>query len=310
MAPISMPTGGPKMIVPLVAAVTVVGVGAVFLGQSQQLQEVKQRLAVMQQDAAKQRAENESLTQQLTGLQTERKTLEERLASVRTQLASATGDLERSRTSLADLTSRYEQLTAERSQLQVRVATTTSERDEARMKSLRLEQRNDETTRALSRMRERFALLNRDYKEASDKLAKLESAPPPSIDIIGTIGSPEGSADPTFTASTAASSAPAGSVELPPIVVRTDGGTGSSRAVRGRLLEVNRAHNFVVVDKGSQDGVRVGMEFDILRGASSVGRATVVRVRPKLSACDIVRSKTPGQLQIGDTAVQGGLSRP
>lgn len=309
MAPISMPRGGPKILVPLVAAVAVLGGGAVFLGQAQQLQEVKQRLAVAQQDAASQRAENESLTQQMTGLQAERKTLEERLASVRTQLASATDDLEQSRLSLADLTSRYEQLTAERSQLQVQVATTTSERDEARLKSIRLEARTEETTRSLSRMRERLALLNRDYKQVSDKLAALESAAPPSIDIVGTIGSPDRSAAPVSAASPAvASSAPVGSVELPPIIVRTDGGTSSGNAaVRGRLLEVNQAHNFVVVDKGSQDGVRVGMAFDILRGSASIGRATVVRVRPKLSACDIVRSKTPGQLQIGDTAVQGGL---
>ena len=303
MAPFSMPGGGgPKLLVPIVAAVVVVGAGAVFVGQSQQLQALKDRFAAMQQEAAKQRAENESLTQQLTGLQTERKSLEERLASVRTQLASATGDLEKTRVSLADLTAQHEQLTTERSQLHVQVATITSERDEARLKAMRLEQRNGEVTRALSRMRERFALLNRDYKRVSDKLVALESAPPPSINLIGTVGSPESSVPPAFTAS-----ALAGSVELPPIVVRTDGGASSWAVVRGRLLDVNSTHNFVVMDKGSQDGVRVGMEFDILRGSSSVGRATVVRVRPKLSGCDIVRSKTPGQLQVGDTAVQSGL---
>lgn len=302
MAPINMPMGrGPKLLVPLVAAVAAVGAGAVFLGQSQQLQAVKQQRDAAQQDAAKRRAENESLTQQLTSLQTERKTLEERLASVRTQLASATGDLEKTRASLADLTAQHEQLATERSALHVQVATITSERDEARLKSMRLAQRNDEATRALSRMRERFALLTRDYKQVSDKLAAIESTPPPSINLVGTVGSPELSAPPAFAAS-----APAGAVELPPIVVRTDGEASSGAAVRGRLLDVNPMHNFVVVDKGSQDGVRVGMEFDILRGSASIGRATVVRVRPKLSACDIVRSKTSSQLQAGDTAVQRG----
>ncbi len=302
MAPINMPMGrGLKLLVPLVAAIAVVGVGAVFLGQSQQLQVVKQRLATVQQDAAKQRAENESLTQQLTGLQTERKTLEERFASVRTQLASATDDLEKTRASLADLAAQHKQLTTERSALHVQVATLTSERDEARLKSMRLEQRNDEVTRVLNRMRERFALLNRDYKQVSDKLATLASTPPPSINLVGTVGSPESSAPPA-----SAASAPVGSVELPPIVVRTDGGASSWAVVRGRLLDVSPTQNFVVVDRGSQDGVRVGMEFDILRGSVSVGRATVVRVRPKLSACDIVRSKTPRQLQVGDTALQSG----
>ena len=302
MAPISIPVGrGVKLLVPLVAVVAVVGAGAVFLGQSQQLQAVKQRLTAVQEDATKQRAENDNLTQQLTGLQTERKTLEERLASVRTQLASATSDLEKTRASLAELSAQHEQLTAERSALHVQVATLTSERDEARLKSMRMEQHNEEVTRALSRMRERFAILNRDYKQVSDKLSTLESTPPPSIDLVSAVASPA-STDP----SASAASTPVGAVELPPIVVRTEGGASSSAAVHGRLLDVNPMHNFVVVDKGSQDGVRVGMEFDILRGSSSVGRATVVRVRPKLSACDIVRSKTSSQLQVGDTAVQSG----
>ena len=79
-----------------------------------------------------------------------------------------------------------------------------------------------------------------------------------------------------------------------------------SMVVRGRLMEVNETHNFVIVDKGSDDGVRIGMAFDILRGTASVGRATVVRIRPHLSACDILRAKTPGPLQIGDLAVQSG----
>lgn len=288
--------GGSKLLVPLVAGISAVGVGALFFGQAQQLQDVKQRLGVMQQEAAQQRAENQSLTQQLGTLQTERKSLEERLNSVRGQLSSATVDLEQSRTSLSDLTGRYEQLTGERSQLQVQVATLTSERDEARLKNMRLEERNAEITRALSRMRERLALLNRDYRKTADELTKITSAPPPVFDIVGTVGSSDGS---IVTSST-------GAVELPPIVVRTEGASAPSH-VRGRLLDVNAAHNFVVVDKGSQDGVRVGMQFEILRGASPIGRATVVRVRPKLSACDIVRTQTPGQLQIGDTAVQSGL---
>ena len=304
MPPISGPPGrGPKLLVPVVAVVGVVGGGLVFLGQAQQLQDVKQRLGSMQQEAARQRAENENLTQQLSSLQAERKALEDRLASVRTQLASATGDLEQSRTSLADLTQRYEQLTAERSQLHVQVATLTSERDQARMKSVRLEERSNETTRALSRMRERVALLNRDYKQASEELAKLKSAPPPSVETVGVVAS----LDQPSAGAWPSPSAVSGSVELPPIIVRTEGGAGTTASVRGRLLDVNAAHNFVVVDKGSQDGVRVGMQFDILRGSAAVGRATVVRVRPKFSACDIVSAKTIGQLQIGDTAIQSGL---
>jgi hypothetical protein len=298
--------GGPKLLVPLVAGVAVVGVGALFFGQTQQLQDVKQRLGVMQNEVAQQRQENQSLTQQMNALQVERKSLEDRLGSVRGQLGLATTELEQSRTNLSDLTTRYEQITAERSQLQVQVATLTSERDESRMKNIRLEERNAEIVRSLSRMRERLSLLNRDYRKTADELTKIKSTPPPTIDVVGTISSPPDPWEqPAAAANTMVTASASGAVELPPIVVRNDG-AASVGSVRGRLLDVNPAHSFVVVDKGAQDGVRVGMQFDILRGASHVGRATVVRVRPKLSACDVVRTQTPGQLQIGDTAVQSG----
>ena len=75
---------------------------------------------------------------------------------------------------------------------------------------------------------------------------------------------------------------------------------------RGRLVEVNDTHQFVVVDKGSLDGVRIGMVFDIVRGTSTVGRAKAVRVRSNLAACDVMRSRTRGTLQVGDVVMQRG----
>jgi hypothetical protein len=325
MASIGMSGGGSKLLVPLVAGVALFGAGSVFVGQTRQLQDVKARLAAMQQEAAQHRAENENLTQQLAALQSERMTLEERLADFRSQFASATTELETSRANLADLGARYDKLAQAQSELHVQVATAVSERDEAKRKVMQLEERNQEVTRAMNRMRERLALLNRDYQRMSERVATLEVAPPSAVDVIGAVGLdaesrrtdyPSLSATPGAPASAPSATAPStasissyspqGLVELPPIVVSTHSGVGARSSVRGRLLDVNPAHNFVVLDKGSQDGVRVGMRFDILRGGIHVGQATVVRVRPKLSACDIVRASTPSQLEVGDAAVQSG----
>ena len=155
--------------------------------------------------------------------------------------------------------------------------------------------------RSVSRLRERLTLLDRDYHQLTEKVAQLQTNPPSGISVASAAGpttmvASDGLASPPMAM-------PEATVELPPIIVRKDQ-AGMSMPVRGRLVEVNEPHNFVVVDKGSQDGVRVGMVFDILRGSSSVGRATVVRVRPQLSACDIVRQRTPGPLQAGDVVVQ------
>ena len=88
-------------------------------------------------------------------------------------------------------------------------------------------------------------------------------------------------------------------------MVRKDQAQGAG-PIRGRVLEVNRMHNFVVLDKGSEDGVRAGMRFDVLRAMQPVGQATVIRVRPQLAACDLVPAGTPGLVQVGDLAVQNG----
>lgn len=90
-------------------------------------------------------------------------------------------------------------------------------------------------------------------------------------------------------------------VELPPIVVQ-DREKQIVEPIRARVVEVNPGHRFVVIDKGAVDGVGIGMPFDILRGGTKVSRATVVRVRPRLAACDLVASSSPGSPQVGDTA--------
>ena len=97
--------------------------------------------------------------------------------------------------------------------------------------------------------------------------------------------------------------------ELPPVVVQHQSGVDRAKKpvqVHGRLLQVNESERFIVLDKGSQDGVRLGMVFNLMRGTVVIGRATVVRIRPQLSACTILRTDARGPAQVGDLAVQSG----
>lgn len=304
------PSGGlggsmPKVVIP-VLVVVVLSIGILFMlwsGEKQKAGRLQQLLETSEQKAKQLEAQNQELAQQIDALQRDRKSVEDKLASLRTQFSSASSDLERSRSSLEELKDRYEKLTEERNKLQSQLASTSKERDEVQQGLKRLEQENADLERSASHLRERLAFLDRDYRKLADKVAQLESM---REEDGNTARSPnaDASAAPASTMKTSSSSIP-GAVELPPIIVRKDQ-AGTSMPVRGRLVEVNEPHNFVIVDKGSVDGVRVGMTFDVLRGAGSVGRATVVRVRPQLSACDIIRSNTPGPLQAGDLVVQSG----
>ncbi len=301
MAP-SLPTM-PKFAIPLVAVVIGIGGVALYSGKAQEAKRLQVTLAETQNQLGNVQGENEQLKQELKRFESDKSNLEKLLTSVRGQLTASTTEVEKARESLRDFEGRFEELSQQRVELQTQLTNVTGERDDVKERLQNTEQAKGELQRAVSRMRERLTLLDRDYRQLAEKLAEAENRPNTSLSVVSSSAPISSGASPS-AAAPPASSTIAGAVELPPIIVRKDQ-AGISTTVRGRVLEGSEPHNFVVLDKGSMDGVRVGMSFDLLRGSASVGRATVVRVRPQLSACDVVRGQTaPGGLQVGDTAVQ------
>jgi len=296
----------PKLLVPFIAAVVVIGGGALYMGKAKQLEQLEQMLAQSRQQLTQLKSQSEALQQQLSAAEANRRNLDEHNNSLRKEIASAAADRDRFRSELDGWDERYRTLERSKAALETQMASAITERDVAKQDVERVANEKTELQRATMRLRERLTMLDRDYRQLSDQLAKLQAAPSAGVSGLSVIGAADpGSAAVPSATPAVWTQAPGGTVELPPIIVRKDQ-AGMSMPVRGRLVEVNDPHQFIVVDKGSQDGVRVGMSFDILRGSAAVGRATVVRVRPQLSACDIFRAKTPGPLQIGDQAVQAG----
>ena len=296
----------PTLLVSLIAAIAVIGGGALYMGKAKQAAQLEQAVAHAQQQITDLKSQSDALTQKLSAVESSRKSLDDSNGSLRKELASVNTDRDRFRAELDGWKDRYEMLEQGNALLEKQVASVTGERDAATRDIERVSHEKSELERATMRLRERLALLDRDYRQLSDQLAKLQTAPNAgvnSVSIVSTVGPASGYA-PSDAASPTGALSP-GTVELPPIVVRKDQ-AGMSMPVRGRLVEINETHQFVVVDQGSQDGVRMGMSFNIIRGSTTVGKATVVRVRPQLSACDLLRAKTPGPLQVGDQAVQAG----
>ncbi len=296
----------PLLLPLLLAAVAgLVMMGAMFSGKEQQVHQLGHQLQQANQQIEELGGQNQELTKQTRALQADKKTLEERLASLQSQLTAASSDLERVRTSASELKAQLESMTGERDRLRGQLSGMTDDRDEVKRKLAHTEDEKAELGRSLGRLRDRFAFLDRDYRELSEKVSKLQANPPALASVASVTGPAGGNGGSSPAVAPMPSTLAQASVELPPIIVRKDQ-AGMATPVRGRILEVNQPHNFVVVDKGSADGVRVGMVFDLIRGSDAVGRAMVVRVRPQLSACDIVRTKTPGPVQVGDLVVQGG----
>ncbi|HEV3409900.1 MAG TPA: hypothetical protein VG095_06385 [Chthoniobacterales bacterium] len=78
--------------------------------------------------------------------------------------------------------------------------------------------------------------------------------------------------------------------------------------VRGTVLAVNQAYNFVVLNLGGRQGLEPNREMLVLRGGTLIGRIRVSSVEPATAIGDIVTSSLPRgvQVQPGDTVIYAG----
>jgi hypothetical protein len=307
------------LLIPLIAAMVVAGIigGIVLTGQSREIRRLEQQAALSRQQLADLESQRVQLRDRVEALLTERQTADERLNALRAQLSSATAELDQGRTTLSSLKERYDAVRETTERQETQLAGLTTERDQARRQARTLQLDHEDLTRALTRLRERLAWLDRDYRRVSERLKELDAArsqpqahaPPSAVHAVTqwSPASPEQSsgfaaASPAAVVSEGASgSITRQTVELPPIIVTRD--SGRVGPLQAMVLEIHEPLRFVILNRGSQDGVSVGMGFDIVRSGAVVGRVTVVRVRPTLSACDVVRPVSPGGLRVGDTAI-------
>jgi len=75
--------------------------------------------------------------------------------------------------------------------------------------------------------------------------------------------------------------------------------------LEGRILAVNQAWNFVVLNLGDKNGVVGNAEMLIKRGSQLVGKVRVTSVEPSTSIADIVASSVPRgvSIQPGDNVI-------
>lgn len=73
-------------------------------------------------------------------------------------------------------------------------------------------------------------------------------------------------------------------------------------ALEGKILAVNAAWNFIVINLGQQDGVSNGMIMTVKRNGQVIAKAKISSVEPSTSAADVIGgSVTAGvNVQIGD----------
>jgi hypothetical protein len=85
---------------------------------------------------------------------------------------------------------------------------------------------------------------------------------------------------------------------------------GGNPGIRGTVLAVNQAYNFVVLNLGGRQGVEPNSEMLVLRGGSFIGKIRISSVEPATAIGDIITSSLARgvQVQPGDTVIYAGTN--
>lgn len=83
---------------------------------------------------------------------------------------------------------------------------------------------------------------------------------------------------------------------------------GGPPGVRGTVLAVNQAYNFVVLNLGGRQGIEANSEMLVLRGGTLIGKIRVSSVEPATAIGDIITNSLARgvQVQPGDTVIYAG----
>lgn len=95
-------------------------------------------------------------------------------------------------------------------------------------------------------------------------------------------------------------------IDLPPIVVSVKGNdaeqnageAGSAPGFIGNIVSVNEDNNFVIVDIGKTEGLHLGDDLGVYRGAEYVAGLKVIQLREDIAAADITSKTSP--IKVGD----------
>ena len=84
--------------------------------------------------------------------------------------------------------------------------------------------------------------------------------------------------------------------------------TTGNPGVRGTILAVNQAYNFVVLNLGGRQGLEANAEMLVLRGGALIGKIRVSSVEPATAIGDIITSSLGRgvQVQPGDIVIYAG----
>lgn len=56
--------------------------------------------------------------------------------------------------------------------------------------------------------------------------------------------------------------------------------------VQGKVIDIDRSHNFIIIDLGKEDGIEENVRIRILKGKTPIAQAQILEARPEMSAAN------------------------
>ena len=86
------------------------------------------------------------------------------------------------------------------------------------------------------------------------------------------------------------------------ILISICSGTVKAREkiLNGKVLEVNRKFDFVIINLGKEDGIKKGMMFMVYRDKKLLGKVEAEDIFPKMSSCIVLPEWKQGNIKVDD----------
>jgi len=216
------------------------------------------------------------------------------LSEVKNQKEAIEHEIKRGKDLADTLSLEVARIQNEKKFLDNRLQKTTSENEDLREKIKQLTSTKIALEKSIVRMQD-------EKKQLEDKLIETENVIQSRIDEIWEI---KKDIDETFRPTKARQK---GEVELTPIVVSASTREaekypypyeGKLPGFEGNIVSVNDENNFVIVDVGKSDGLRLGDSLGVYRGAEYIAGLEVIQIRDDIAAADIKNKVS--SIQIGD----------
>jgi len=216
------------------------------------------------------------------------------LSEVKNQKESIEHEIKRGKDLADTLSLEVARIQNEKKFMDNRLKKVTVENDDLREKIKQLTSTKIALEKSIVRMQD-------EKKNLEDKLIETENVIQNRIDEIWEI---KKGIDETFRPAKARQK---GEVELTPIVVSAGSQEtqqypypyeGKIPGFEGNIVSVNSDNNFVIVDVGKSDGLRLGDSLGVYRGAEYIAGLEVIQIRDDIAAADIKNKVST--IQVGD----------